>query len=61
MYVRNDKKKFENHQIRKVPKYAIMHLSEKLSEEQFDYCVVKAPEYSLIFCREKLTKEQFDY
>lgn len=40
---------------------ALMYYADKLSVEQFDYCVRQKPLIALDYCADKLTQEQIDY
>ena len=40
---------------------ALAYCADKLTPEQFDFCVYKSPLVALGFCAEKLTKKQKRY
>ena len=48
-------------EIKNSPSTALILLADKLTPEQFDYCVHERPSTALAFCAEKLTKEQKKY
>ena len=43
------------------PTIALMRYSDKLTRDQFDFCVHKCPEIALRCCSDKLTPEQKKY
>ena len=40
---------------------ALEFCADKLTPEQFDYCVREKPLTALVYCANKLTPEQLDY
>ena len=47
--------------VKKSPSYALVHFADKLTPEQFDYCVRACPATALLYCPDKLTAEQKKY
>ena len=47
--------------IKNSPWMALMYFTDKLSEEQFDYCVRACPSTALKYFSHKLTPEQKQY
>ena len=43
------------------PSAALRFCADKLTPEEFDYCVREDPWTALKYCADKLTKEQLDY
>lgn len=43
------------------PSYALRFGADKLTPEEFDYCVREDPWTALKYCADKLNKEQLDY
>ena len=50
-----------NEEIKKFPWLALENYSDKLTPEQFDFCVRERPSVALEFCSDKLTEEQLAY
>ena len=50
-----------NEEVRERPAPALKYFADKLTTEQFDYCVRKAPWTALEYCADKLTTEQKQY
>lgn len=48
-------------EVNKNPSAAIAYYADKLTPEQFDYCVRKFPSTALKNYSDRLTKEQLDY
>ena len=48
-------------EIKKRPWFALEKYSDKLTPEQFDYCVREWPWAALLYCLDKLTPEQKKY
>ena len=48
-------------EVKKFPWSALEEYSDKLTPEQFDYCVREESSYALKYLADKLTPEQFDF
>ena len=48
-------------EVKKAPWLALENYSDKLTPEQFDFCVRKSPRIALEYCVDKLTEEQKQY
>ena len=48
-------------EIKRSPSTALVYYSDKLTPEQFDFCVRREPSAALQYCAGKLTKEQLEY
>lgn len=53
--------KMTDEEVNKNPSAAIAYYADKLTPEQFDFCVRERPAAALEYCSERLTKEQLDY
>ena len=57
----NVENKMTDEYVKKFPWLALENYSDKLTPEQFDYCMHKDPWAALKFCEDKLTEEQKRY
>ena len=48
-------------EVKKDPWKALRDYADKLTPEQFDYCVHAWPDTALVFCADKLSDEQKQY
>jgi hypothetical protein len=50
-----------NQEIKNSPWDALVYFADKLTDEQFDFCVRREAWTALEFCADRLTKEQLEF